>query len=147
MAVSVSNEFDIKAPASVVLDVLKDIPALPDWSSAHKSAEVLSTHEDGTPDRVKVSVGMIGINDTQELAYTWADDLCAWELIDSSQLAMQSGSYKITATGPDSCHVRFDLSIDLKIKLPGLLVKKGQKAAADTAKKGLTAESERRAKA
>ena len=120
MAVSVSNEFDIKAPASVVLDVLKDIPALPDWSSAHKAAKVLSEHADGTPDRVEVSVGMIGINDTQELAYTWADDLCAWTLVSSSQLAQQTGSYKITSTGPDTCHVRFDLEIDLKIKLPGL---------------------------
>ena len=42
--------------------------------------------------------------------------------------------------------VRTDLEVDLKIKLPGFLVKKGQKAAAETAKKGLTAEAEKRAK-
>lgn len=147
MAVTVNKEFDVKAPASVVMDVLKDIPALTDWSSAHKAAEVLSTHPDGTPDHVKVTVGMIGITDTQELAYTWTDEVCSWKLVESSQLADQVGSYTVTPTGPDSCHVKLDLTVDLKIKLPGLLVKKGQKSAAETAQKGLTAESEKRAKA
>ncbi len=147
MAVSVSKEFDVNAPLSVVMDVLKDIPALPDWSSAHSAAETLSTHPDGTPDKVKVSVGMIGINDDQELAYTWTDNVCAWSLVNSSQLAEQEGSYTMTAVGPDKTHVKFDLSVELKIKLPGLLVKQGQKKAADTAKKGLTAEAEKRAKA
>ncbi|WP_448222047.1 SRPBCC family protein [Gordonia iterans] len=145
MAVSVSNEFDIYAPASVVMEVLQDIPSLPDWSSAHSAAEVLTTHDDGTPDKVKVSVGMLGINDTQELAYTWTENVCSWTLLESSQLAEQQGSYTLTSTGDDSTHVVFTLEVDLKIKLPGFLVKKGQKAAAETAKKGLTAEAERRA--
>lgn len=147
MAVSVSKEFDVNAPLSVVMDVLKDIPALPDWSSAHSKAETLTTHPDGTPDKVAVSVGMIGINDDQELAYTWTDNVCAWSLVSSSQLATQTGSYTMTAISPDKTHVKFDLTVDLKIKLPGLIVKQGQKKAAETAKQGLTKESEKRAKA
>ncbi|MFM9379026.1 SRPBCC family protein [Gordonia sp. VNK21] len=147
MAVEVSTEFDINAPLSVVMDVLKDIDALPDWSSAHKSAKVLSTHEDGTPDHAEVSVGLAGINDTQELAYTWTDTTCTWDLVSSGQLSSQHGQYTLAAVSDDKTHVRMDLAIDLKIKLPGLIVKRGQKAAAETAKKGLTAEAERRAKA
>ncbi|MFT3661017.1 MAG: SRPBCC family protein [Gordonia sp. (in: high G+C Gram-positive bacteria)] len=147
MAVSVSNEFDINAPASVVMEVLRDIPSLPDWSSAHSSAEVLTTHDDGTPDRVRIAVGMLGINDTQELAYTWTENTCSWTLLESSQLSEQRGTYTVTSTGADSAHVVFELTVDLKIKLPGFLVKKGQNAAADTAKKGLTAEAEKRAAA
>ncbi|MFT4088599.1 MAG: SRPBCC family protein [Gordonia sp. (in: high G+C Gram-positive bacteria)] len=147
MSVSANAEFDINAPASVVMEVLLDIDSLPDWSSAHKSAEVLSTHDDGTPDRVKVAVGMMGINDEQELEYTWTDESCAWNLISSSQLAQQTGKYTVTAKSDDVAHVVFELEIDLKIKLPGLLIKRGQKAAVETAKKGLTAEAEKRAKA
>ncbi|GAA3970119.1 SRPBCC family protein [Gordonia caeni] len=146
MAVSVSKEFDINAPLAVVMEVLQDIPALPDWSSAHSAAEVLTTHDDGTPDKVSVSVGMIGINDDQQLSYTWTDNVCAWSLVESSQLAEQEGSYTLSAVGDNKTHVKFELTVDLKIKLPGLLVKQGQKKAADTAKKGLTAESEKRAK-
>ena len=48
--------------------------------------------------------------------------------------------YTLTET-PKGTHVQFDLEIDLKVKLPGLLVKQGQKTAVDTAKKGLTKES------
>lgn len=144
MSVSVTNEFDINAPVSVVMEVLQDIPALPDWSGPHSAAEVLTEHPDGTPDKVRVTVGMIGINDTQELAYTWTDTEAKWELVQSSQLAMQNGTYTLTEIGENKTHVKLDLVIDLKIKLPGFLVKKGQKAAAETAEKGLTAESEKR---
>lgn len=144
MAVSVKNEYDINAPLSVVMDVLKDIPALPDWSSAHSAAEVLTTHEDGTADHAEVTVGMIGIKDTQELAYTWTDTVSSWTLVSSSQLAEQQGSYTLTALSDTKTHVLFELTVDLKIKMPGFLVKKGQNAAADIAKKGLTAEAERR---
>lgn len=146
MAVEANTEFDINAPLQVVLDTLKDIDALPEWSSPHKSAAVLSTHDDGTPDRVQVTVSLAGITDDQELAYTWTENTCTWDLIKGSQLSRQHGQYTLTALSDDKTHVRFDLSIDLKIKLPGLLVKRGQKAAVETAKKGLTAESERRAK-
>lgn len=144
MAVSISNEFDINAPVSVVMEVLQDIPALPDWSGPHSAAEVLTEHPDGTPDKVRITVGMVGINDTQELEYTWTDTVASWNLLQSSQLSEQTGTYTLTEIGPNKTHVKFDLEIDLKIKMPGFLVKKGQKAAAETAKKGLTAEAERR---
>ncbi|GAC56966.1 hypothetical protein GOHSU_14_01330 [Gordonia hirsuta DSM 44140 = NBRC 16056] len=144
MAVSVSNEFDINAPLSVVMEVLQDVPALPDWSGPHSAAEVLTEYPDGTPDEVSITVGMVGINDTQKLKYTWTDTVCSWSLLESSQLAEQTGTYTLTEVAPDKTHVKFDLEIDLKIKLPGFLVKKGQKSAAETAKKGLTAEAERR---
>ena len=72
MAVSVSNEFDINAPLSVVMEVLQDVPALPDWSGPHSAAEVLTEYPDGTPDEVSITVGMVGINDTQKLKYYYA---------------------------------------------------------------------------
>lgn len=126
------------------MEVLLDIPSLPAWSDAHKEAAVLSTHEDGTPERVRIKVSSVGITDEQTLEYTWTDDRCSWTLIESGQLAEQQGSYTVTPKG-DGSHVVFELTVDLKIKLPGFLVKKGQKMAVETAKKGLTAEAERRA--
>lgn len=146
MAVSAKTEFDIAAPLSVVMDVLMDVESLPEWSGPHKAAQIVTTHDDGTPDEVSMTVNAAGINDDQSVNYTWTDTTCAWTLIKSTTLSEQQGKYTLTDKG-ESTHVEFELQVDLKIKLPGLIVKRGQKVAVDTARKGLTAEAERRAKA
>ena len=146
MAVSAKTEFDIAAPLSVVMEVLMDIESLPEWSGPHKAAEIVSTHDDGTPDEVSMTVNAAGINDDQSVNYSWTDTTCEWTLIKSTTLSEQQGKYTLTDNG-DSTHVEFELQVDLKIKLPGLIVKRAQKMAVDTARKGLTAEVEKRAAA
>ncbi|NDK89982.1 SRPBCC family protein [Gordonia desulfuricans] len=145
MAVNAKTEFDVAAPPSVVMEVLMDVEALPDWSSAHKAAKIVSEHEDGTPDQVSMTVSAVGVNDDQTVSYVWTDNTCTWDLVESKMLASQHGVYTVTPNG-DGSHVDFELEIDLKVKLPGMLIKRGQKTAVETAKKGLTAECERRAK-
>lgn len=146
MAVTANTEFDIAAPPSVVMEVLMDVESLPDWSAPHKAASIVTKHDDGTPDQVSMTVSAVGVNDDQTVAYVWTDNTCTWDLVDSKMLSQQHGVYTVTPKG-DGSHVVFELVIDLKVKLPGLIVKRGQKTAVETAKKGLTAESERRAKA
>ncbi|AZG46150.1 SRPBCC family protein [Gordonia insulae] len=144
MAVSAKIDFDVAAPPSVVMEVLLDIESLPDWSGPHKEAQILSTNDDGTPDQVRVVVTAAGISDEQTLSYTWTDNSCTWDLVEANQLSEQHGVYTITPKG-DGTHIEFTLDVELKIKLPGLIVKRAQKMAVDTARKGLTAEVERRA--
>lgn len=146
MSVTAKTEFDVAAPPSVVMEVLMDVESLPDWSSAHKAAKIVSEHADGTPEQVAMTVSAAGINDDQTITYTWTDNTATWDLIESKMLASQHGVYTVTPSGEGS-HVAFELEIDLKVKLPGMIVKRGQKSAVEMAKKGLTAESERRANA
>ncbi|GAA3027275.1 SRPBCC family protein [Gordonia defluvii] len=145
MGVSANTKFDIAAPPSVVMEVLHDIESLPEWSGPHKTAEVLEEYDDGLPKVVKVKVSMGPITDEQTLNYQWTDNSCTWDLIEGTQLAEQHGVYTITATDKGS-RVDFSLDIELKVKLPGLIVRQGQKTAVDTAKKGLTKEVLKRAK-
>ena len=70
MAVSAKTEFDIAAPLSVVMEVLMDIESLPEWSGPHKAAQIVSTHDDGTPDEVSMTVNAAGINDDQSVNYS-----------------------------------------------------------------------------
>ncbi|NLG45222.1 SRPBCC family protein [Gordonia sp. (in: high G+C Gram-positive bacteria)] len=143
MAVSASTEFDVNAPASLVMEILLDIESLPDWSGPHKSAKIVTTDAEGRPDRVEVAVSAVGMTDNQTLDYTWTDTVCSWTLVESDQLSLQQGTYTLTENGGKT-HVQFDLTVDLKIKLPGLIIKRAQKMAVDTAKKGLTDEVKRR---
>lgn len=143
MAVSASTEFDLKAPASLVMEILLDVESLPEWSGPHKSAKILTEDDQGRPARVELAVSAVGMTDNQTLDYSWTDNTCAWNLVESDQLSEQSGVYTLTDNG-DTTHVKFELSVELKIKLPGLIVKRAQKIAVDTAKKGLTDEVKRR---
>lgn len=147
MAVSAQTEFDVDAPVSVVMDLLMDVESLPEWSGPHKSATILEEHDDGAPKRVKVAVSMGPITDDEVLEYNWTENTCSWDLIEGSQLSSQHGLYTVTETGPDKSHVKFELEVELKVKLPGLLVRQAQKVAVETAKKGLSAEAKRRATA
>ncbi|MBT0566981.1 SRPBCC family protein [Williamsia sp. CHRR-6] len=143
MPVKATTEFDVDAPPSVIMEILLDVDALPEWSGPHKSASVLESHPDGKPFKVALEVNMAGINDREVLEYQWTDTGCSWNLLESSQLNSQVGSYTISETSKGS-RVVFELEADLKIKLPGLIVKQAQKIAVDTAKKGLIAEAKRR---
>lgn len=126
------------------MEVLLDVESLPDWSGPHKSAKIVTTDDEGRPLRVDLSVSAVGMTDHQSLDYSWTDNTCAWELVQSDQLSLQQGVYTLSEKADGTTHVKFDLTIDLKIKLPGLIVKRAQKMAVDTAKKGLTDEVKRR---
>lgn len=138
MAVSGVKEFEIKADPATVMAAIAAVERLPEWSGPHKSVEVLSTHDDGRPNQVRMSVSILGINDNQIVEYTFdGDDKVSWTLVESDQQNSQEGSYALSPSGSGT-KVKFELTIDPKVPLPGFLVKKAQKSALETASKGLT---------
>ncbi|MBA4023450.1 MAG: cyclase [Gordonia sp.] len=143
MPVNAKTEFDIDAPPTVIMEILMDVEALPDWSGPHKKAEIVDEHEDGSPKTVKLELQAVGMTDHQLLNYTWTENTCTWDLIEADQLSHQHGQYTVTPKGEGS-HIAFELEVDLKIKLPGLIVKQAQKTALNTAQKGLKEEAKRR---
>ncbi|MBP1158305.1 uncharacterized protein YndB with AHSA1/START domain [Rhodococcus sp. PvR044] len=138
MAVSGNKEFHIKADPAKVMEAIVAVERVPEWSSSHKSVIVESTHPDGRPLRVRMKVSVLGVNDEQVVDYQWVgDEKVSWSLVESDQQKTQDGSYTLVADG-DGTNVTFDLTVDLKIPMPGFIVKRGQKIALETASKGLT---------
>ncbi|WP_420752100.1 SRPBCC family protein [Rhodococcus sp. O3] len=139
MAVSSSLTSEIKATPEQVMAAIAAVDRLPEWSSAHKSVTIESTHPDGRPHRVRMTVSIIGITDEQVVDYAWnGNESMSWTLVESSQQRQQDGAYALSPTA-DGTSVEFSLTIDPKIPLPGFLVKKAQKMAVETASKGLAA--------
>lgn len=138
MAVSGDKEFEIKADPATVMAAIAAVDRLPEWSGPHKSVEIISTHDDGRPNRVRMSVSILGINDEQVVDYTFSgDESVSWTLVESTQQNSQEGTYFLSPSDAGT-KVKFELTIDPKVPLPGFLVKKAQKAALETASKGLT---------
>ncbi len=138
MAVSGAKEFQVEAAPADVMAAIAAVDRLPEWSSAHKKVIVESTHADGRPCRVRMTVTIMGINDEQVVDYSWDGDTgMSWTLVESTQQNSQDGSYTLTPKG-DGTLVKFALTVDPKIPLPGFLLKKAQKMALETASQGLT---------
>jgi ribosome-associated toxin RatA of RatAB toxin-antitoxin module len=136
MATSDSREVVIEASPEEILDVIADVESNPKWSPQYQSAEILEKGKDGRPKRVKMRVKTAGISDEQVVDYTWADDIVSWTLVSAGQLKAQDASYTLTPDG-DRTKVKFDITIDLSVPMPGFVLKRVMKGAMETATDGL----------
>ncbi|MBS4727485.1 SRPBCC family protein [Mycobacterium sp. SM1] len=136
MAISESREVVIEASPEEVLDVIADLESLPEWSSAHQSAEVIATGEDGRPTVARMKVKVAGITDEQVVAYTWGDNTVSWTLVSATRQRSQDAAYTVTPEGQGT-RVRFDITVEPLVPLPGFLLKRAVNAVMDTATAGL----------
>jgi ribosome-associated toxin RatA of RatAB toxin-antitoxin module len=136
MATSDSREVVIEASPEEILDVIADVESTPAWSPQYQSAEVLEAYDNGRPKRVKMKIKTAGISDEQVVEYTWAGDVVSWTLVSAGQLKAQDASYTLTPDG-DKTKVKFDITIDLSIPLPGFVLKRAMKGGVETATEGL----------
>ncbi|MCK0172636.1 SRPBCC family protein [Mycolicibacterium sp. F2034L] len=136
MATSDQRDVLIEATPDEILDVIADVESTPSWSSQYQSAQILETYDDGRPRQVKMKVKSAGITDEQVIEYTWSDTKVSWTLVSAGQLKAQDASYTLTPEG-DKTRVRFDITIDLSVPLPGFVLKRAMKGALETATDGL----------
>jgi ribosome-associated toxin RatA of RatAB toxin-antitoxin module len=136
MATSDSREVVIEASPEEILDVIADVESTPTWSSQYQSAEVLDSYDNGRPRQVKMKVKSVGITDEQVVEYSWTDASASWTLVSAGQLKAQDASYTLTPDG-DKTKVKFHITIDLSVPLPGFVLKRVMKGAMETATDGL----------
>jgi uncharacterized membrane protein len=136
MAINETREIVIEASAEEILDVIGDLESLTEWSEPHQSVDVLEKDKDGRPLKVKMKVKAAGITDEQVVAYTWGGNVVSWTLVSSGQQRSQDASYTLTPDG-DKTKVKFELSVDPVVPLPGFVLKRAIKGTIDTGTKGL----------
>ena len=136
MAITESSEVVIEASPEEILDVMADVESLPEWSGAHQSVEVLERYDDGKPRRTKQIVKTVGITDEQVIEHTWPDDGETWTLVSAKQQRAQDARYTLTPEG-DKTRIKFEITIDPLVPLPGFLLKRATKGALSTATDGL----------
>ncbi|CAN5140814.1 SRPBCC family protein [soil metagenome] len=136
MAVTDSREVVIEASPEEILDVIADVESTPSWSPQYQSAEILESYPDGRPKQVKMVVKAAGLTDEQVIEYTWTDSKVSWTLVSAGQLKAQDACYTLTPSG-EKTTVKFDMSIDLSVPLPGFVIKRTMKGGMETATDGL----------
>lgn len=144
MAVSVRSVTEIPAGVPEIMEVLADVGSLVDWSDAHRAVAIREADDEGWPIVVWAKISQYGVADEMVVRYEWYDGEVSWSLVESNTQKVQNARYVLTAKDDGTTEVVFDLEVDLKIKLPGIVVKKAQKHIADVATRGLRDEVLRR---
>ena len=132
------SSIDITAPPNRIMAVIADLAAYPQWSDGITSVQVLQEGADG-PAVARFTLDSGIVRDTYELAYTWdGDRQVSWQLIEAeSLLKALDGSYTLTPKGDGTTSVRYQLQVDVKIPMIGMMKRKAEKVIIDTALKGL----------
>lgn len=143
MANQTSASIMVAVPRTDVMTVIADLPAYPQWISAIRSADVLETADSGRPSRVRMHLDGGLIRDSFVLAYGWDGDTSVrWDLAEpGSVISVMSGRYSL-ADADGGTEVTYDLTVDVRIPMLGMLKRKAEQAIIDTALKGLKKRAE-----
>ena len=139
----------VAAPRATVMAVIADFPAYPEWAGAVRSAEVTEPAGPGTgsPDgrarRVRFELDAGVLKDSYVLAYEWdGDTQVRWELAEAgSVISAMDGCYRL-ADAAGGTEVTYELAVNVKIPMIGMLKRKAEKMIIDTALKELKKRAE-----
>ncbi|MET7620303.1 SRPBCC family protein [Streptomyces sp. NPDC005408] len=139
MAEHTSSSITIEAAPADVMGVISDFARYPEWTGEVKEAEVLATDAKGRAEQVRLVLDAGAIKDDHTLAYTWnGENQVSWTLVKSQMLRTIDGSYTLAAVGGgDRTEVTYQLTVDVKIPMLGMIKRKAEKVIIDRALAGL----------
>lgn len=138
MAEHTSSSITIEAAPADVMEVIADFDRYPEWSGEVKEAEILTKDGQGRAEQVRMVLDAGAIKDDYTLQYTWNGDKVSWSLLKSQMLRTLDGSYSLaTRDGGTRTEVTYQLTVDVKIPMLGMIKRKAEKVIIDRALAGL----------
>lgn len=138
MADRTSSSITINAAGPDVMAVIADFPQYPGWAEGITAAEIVSEGADGRAEKVRMTLEAGPIKDTYVLAYAWdGDQTVNWSLAEPGAMVTgMTGSYHLD--GDDATtEVTYELAVDVRIPMIGMVRRKAEKRIIETALKGL----------
>jgi len=128
----------VAAPRADVMAVIADFGSYPEWAAAVRSAEIIDRDQGGRATQVRFRLDAGVIKDSYVLAYDWdGDNSVRWDLAEpGSVITALSGGY-LLAEAEAGTEVTYDLAVDVRVPMPGMLKRRAEKTIIDTALKGL----------
>lgn len=139
MAEHTSSSITIDATPAEVMGVISDFARYPEWTGEVKETEVLEKDDQGRALQVRLVLDAGAIKDDHVLAYTWTgDDKVSWTLVKSQMMRALDGSYALKpVAGGERTEVTYQLTVDVKIPMLGMIKRKAEKVIIDRALAGL----------
>ena|SRR5213083_852115 len=138
MADTTTASITVAAPRADVMAVIADFASYPEWASAVRSAEIVGRDGGGRASQVRFALDAGVIRDSYVLSYDWdGDDGVRWDLAEpGSVITALSGGYLLADAGAGT-KVTYDLAVDVRVPMPGMLKRRAEKTIIETALKGL----------
>ncbi|QKV95428.1 SRPBCC family protein [Streptomyces sp. NA02950] len=139
MAEHTSSSITIDAAPADVMEVIADFDRYPEWSGEVKEADILTKDDRGRAEQVRMVLDAGAIKDDYTLAYTWTGaNEVSWSLVKSQMLRALDGSYRLAPVdGGKRTEVTYQLTVDVKIPMLGMIKRKAEKVIIDRALAGL----------
>lgn len=143
MADKTSSTMTIDVPRSVLMAVIADFAAYPQWATGIRAAQIVKDGQDGRALQVRFTIDAGMIKDSYVLGYTWTgDEEVRWELAEKGSMVSQmSGVYSLADVGGQTT-VTYELAVGLAVPMLGMLKRRAEKTIIDTALKGLRGRAE-----
>jgi hypothetical protein len=145
MADKTSSTMTIDVARPIIMAVIANFAAYPQWASGVRAAEVVRAGDDGRPAQVRFTLDAGIIKDKFLLGYVWrGDNEVRWELVErGSMISGMSGAYVLVDDPGGGTKVTYELAVGLAVPMIGMMKRRAEKTIIDTALKGLRSRAQK----
>lgn len=120
----------VSATTDRCFEVVTDLASYPEWVQGISSVTITERDDQGRATKAKFEVEAIGRSARYELRYDYsqAPNQLAWSLVEGDVMKRLDGAYTFAESSdlPGSTDVRYELSIDLAVPLPGFVKRRAE---------------------
>jgi ribosome-associated toxin RatA of RatAB toxin-antitoxin module len=128
MAEQASQTTTIAASPERVWAIAADVERYPDWAKDVKDVVVRARDGEGRPTEVEFRASALGRSTHYTLGYDYSEApaVLAWRLVRGDIMRTIDGAYHFSPTPDGGTEVRYDLTIELVVPLPGFVKRRAE---------------------
>jgi ribosome-associated toxin RatA of RatAB toxin-antitoxin module len=128
MAEQASQTTTIAASPEAVWAIATDLERYPEWARDVKEVVVRERDDQGRPLEVEFRASALGRSTHYTLAYDYSrvPSVLRWEMVRGDIMSRIDGEYHFTPLSDGGTEVRYDLSIELVVPLPGFVKRRAE---------------------
>ena len=128
MAEQASQTTTIAATPERVWAIAADVERYPEWAKDVKDVVVRARDGEGRPTEVEFRASALGRSTHYTLGYDYgeAPEVLAWTLVRGDIMRTIDGAYHFSPTPDGGTEVRYDLTIELVVPLPGFVKRRAE---------------------
>ena len=128
MAETASQTISIVATPERVWSIAVDFEKYPEWAKDVKDVIVRVRDAEGRPIEVEYRASALGRSTHYTLTYDYsqAPGVLVWHMIRGDIMRTIDGAYHFSATPDGGTDVRYDLTIELVVPLPGFVKRRAE---------------------
>jgi len=139
-----TQRMTMRAAPEQCFEVVTDFERYPDWAADIKEVTVGQRDDEGRPRHVTFRAAAFGRSTTVTLEYDYsaAPNKLSWVQSGGDITSRYDGSYEFEAIGNGDTEVTYNLTVDLRVPIPGFVKRRAESRIVGTALRELKARVE-----